>query len=274
MLLKYKTLSRKGRIFRKLTGVTLCEFNALCVQLSESSKKVFNHLGRPSVLSTLEDKLTALFIYYRCYVTHEFIGYFVGLDDSNISRLFSRLEPLVARRIHLKKDRSLTEEKVKELLIDATEQPIQRPKKKKARKIYYSGKQKKHTLKIEMVMQREGKIINLSHSRPGCEHDFKIRQNSGALPRDPDKYVDLGYQGLCKLSKNVQIPHKKSKGKKLTVEQKQYNREHSRLRILIEHKFAELKKFRILGDVYRNFRKKHHLRFNIIAGIINFQHGF
>ena len=242
MLLKYKTLSKKPRIFRKLTGMTLFAFKHLCGQLSKSAKKIFNHLGRPSVLSSLEDKLTALLIYYRCYVTHEFIGYFVGLDDSNISRLFSRLEPLVARKIHIKKDRTLTENKVKELLIDATEQPIQRPKKKKARKDYYSGKKKKHTLKIEMVMQRDGKIVHLSQTRPGREHDFKIRQNSDPLPREPNKIVDLGYQGLDKIASNVKLPHKKPKGKKLTHEQKQYNREHSRLRIAIEHKFAELKK--------------------------------
>jgi len=274
MLLRYETLSRKPRIFRKLTGMTLYDFNRFCEQLYGSAKKIFNHLGRPPVLSALADKLTALLIHYRCYVTHEFIGYFVGLDNSNISRLFSRLEPLVARKIHIKKDRRLTEDTVKDLLIDATEQPIQRPQKKKARKTYYSGKKKKHTLKIEMMMQRDGKIVNLSQTRPGREHDFTLRQKSDPLPKRADKYVDLGYQGLDKICQHVKLPYKKTKGKKLTVEQQQYNREHSRFRIAIEHKFAELKKFRILGEVYRNFRKKHHLRFNIIAGIVNLQHGF
>lgn len=273
MLLKYEVLSKKIRIFRKLTGMHLSEFSQFCHQIRERTKKLFNHLGRPAVLSTLEDKLTVLLIYYRTYVTHEFIGYFVGLDDSNISRLFSRLEPLVARKIHIKKDRTLTEDKVRELLLDVTEQPTQRPKQKKARKTHYSGKKKRHTLKIEMVMQRDGKIINLSQSKPGRHHDFKIRQTSDPLPKQPDKYVDLGYQGLDKLTQNVKLPFKKPRGRQLTAAQKASNRAHSRLRIAIEHKFAELKKFRILGDIYRNFRKKHHLRFNIIAGIVNLQHG-
>ena len=60
----------------------------------------------------------------------------------------------------------------------------------------------------------------------------------------------------------------------LTEPQKQENKEHSRIRITVAHKFSELKKFRILGDVYRNFRKTHNLRFNIISGIVNLQAGF
>ena len=123
-------------------------------------------------------------------------------------------------------------------------------------------------------MKRSGEIINLSHSSPGSQHDFRIRKESDALPKDPPKYADLGYQGLAKFCKNVFLPFKKPKGGKLTSEQKSHNKAHSQIRIAVEHKFAELKKFRILGETYRNFRKKHHLRFNIIAGIVNFQNGF
>ena len=73
---------------------------------------------------------------------------------------------------------------------------------------------------------------------------------------------------------NVSLPHKKPKGETRTSEQKAHNRAHSPMRIAVEHKFAVLKKFRILGEVYRNARKKHHLRWNIVAGIVNLQAGF
>lgn len=274
MLLTYGSLSKKPRIFRKLTGQSLADFTLLCAKVRSSADKIFKSKGRPAVLSTLEDKLTVLFIYYRTYITHEFIGYFVGLDDSNICRLFQKLEPLVARTIHIKKDRTLTQDKVAELLLDVTEQPIQRPKKNTARKKYYSGKKKRHTQKIELVMKRSGAIINISQSQPGRKHDFNIRKESDALPKNLLKYADLGYQGLAKLCQYVLLPFKKPKGGKLTRAQKTYNRAHSQKRIAVEHKFAELKKFRILGEIYRNFRRKHHMRFNIIAGIVNFQHGF
>jgi len=274
MLLSYAKLSHKPRVFRLLLGVSVAEFDSLVAQVSPLLEKQFGIKRRPRKLASTEDKLVALLVYYRTYVTHEFIGYCVGLDNSNVSRLFTCLEPLVAKKIHIKKDRTLTEERVKELLIDATEQPTQRPKSKKARQSHYSGKKKRHTLKTEMVMDTEGCIINLSHSSPGRVHDFKLRQQSAPLPPNATKYVDLGYRGLDKLSNHVKLPHKKPQGSALTGAQKKANQAHSRIRIAIEHKFAELKKFRILSDIYRNFRKKHHMRFNIIAGIVNLQHGF
>lgn len=123
-------------------------------------------------------------------------------------------------------------------------------------------------------MHRSGKIISVSKSSPGRCHDFKLRQQSDPLPQAPPKYVDLGYQGLDKLTEHVILPHKKPKGGVLTASQKAANRQHSTIRIVVEHKFAQLKKFRILSETYRNFRRKHHLRFNIIAGIVNYQCGF
>ncbi len=90
-------------------------------------------------------------VYYRAYVTDEFLGYFVGLDESNVCRLFQRLEPLVAKHTHIKKDRTLTKEAVGALLIDATEQPIQRRQNRKAKKRYYSGKNKRHAQKLKSL---------------------------------------------------------------------------------------------------------------------------
>ena len=100
------------------------------------------------------------------------------------------------------------------------------------------------------------------------------RRSGNPLPPDAQKYGDLGYQGWQKESSSVNLPHKKPKNGTLTDQQKKENKEHSKIRIAVEHQFSRLKKFRILGEVYRNFRKKHNLRFNIIAGIINLQLGF
>lgn len=274
MLLSYRLLSQKPRIFRQLTGMTLAEFADIIEKVDPLVKKAFGVMGRPRKLPTSADKLSLLLIYYRTYVSHEFLGYFVGLDNSNVCRLFQRLEPLVAKKIHIKKDRTLTEDKVRELIIDATEQPIQRPKKSQPRKRYYSGKKKRHTQKVEISINDQGKILTVSKSVPGRKHDFSLRQQSDPLPPDARKYVDLGYQGLDHLSSNVLLPHKQPPGGTLTKMQKAENRQHSQIRIAVEHKFAQIKQFKILADTYRNFRRKHHMRFNIIAGIINHQAGF
>jgi hypothetical protein len=42
-------------------------------------------------------------------------------------------------------------------IIDITEQEIQRPKDKKRKKDYYSGKKKKHTIKMQYMINKEGK---------------------------------------------------------------------------------------------------------------------
>ena len=274
MLLSYRQLSQRPRIFKKLTGLALQEFSAIVEKVRPSLEREFTHLGRRRKLSTHQDRVLLLLVYYRSYATHEFLGYFAGLDDSNVCRLFRRLEPLVARHIHIKKDRTLTDDKIAQLLLDVTEQPIQRPQNKKARKRYYSGKKKRHTQKIEIAMTPAGKIVHVSRTTPGRVHDIKIRQRGSPLPPDSEKYADLGYQGLQHTVPLTHLPHKKPKGGKLTPQQKIENRQHSKLRIAVEHKFAQFKKFRILSEVYRNFRKKHHLRFNIIAGVLNTQAGF
>ena len=109
-------------------------------------------------------------------------------------------------------------------------------------------------------MTTKGRIIDVFKTIPGLVHDIKIRRNGDHLPPDAQKYADLGYQGWQKESKNVNLPHKKPKNGNLTDQQKQENKEHSKIRIAVEHQFACLKKFRILGEVYRNFRKKHNLK--------------
>ncbi|WCR57594.1 MAG: hypothetical protein PG980_000066 [Wolbachia endosymbiont of Ctenocephalides felis wCfeJ] len=45
-------------------------------------------------------------------------------------------------------------------------------------------------------------------------------------------------------------------------------------RMRVENKIREIKIFKIMSNVYRNFQKKYNLRFNIIAGIVNLKHSF
>jgi hypothetical protein len=83
---------------------------------------------------------------------------------------------------------------------------------------------------------------------------------------------DLGYFGLPKLYPKSLVPFKKSKLHPLTKEQKAYNRELARFRILVEHVIRRLKVFRLLSERYRNRRKRFGLRFNLIAAIYNFEY--
>ncbi len=273
MLLSYNKLSKKPRIFRNITGLKLPDFTKIISEVSYYLDKEFSKLGRKPKINNHENRVLLVLVYYRFYMTQEFLGYLLDLDESNVCRLLNRVELLLVKKIHIKKDRTLTGHKVEQLLIDATEQPLHRPKKAKRRKSSYSGKKKRHTQKVEIAINKNGRITNISKVFSGRVHDIKIRRNSDKLPSNVDKYCDSGYQGLQNESNNVKLPYKKPKGKKLTAEQKQYNKSISKIRIYVEHKIAQIKKFRIAGETYRNFGKKANLRFNLIAGIVNLQHG-
>ena len=82
---------------------------------------------------------------------------------------------------------------------------------------------------------------------------------------------DKGYQGIKKYHNNSFTPKKKSRNSNITSEDKQKNRELARLRIVCEHTNRKLKIFRILSEKYRNRRQRFALRFNLIAGIYNYE---
>ena len=144
--------------------------------------------------------------------------------------------------------------------------PIERPT--QHQKSFYRGKQRQHTLKTQVVFgQKSNQIICLAHSK-GKTHDFKLFKNSRTKFHKFLKVIaDKGYQGLAKLHNLSETPIKKSRGKKLSKDQKKYNRELNRLRIAVEHVNRRLKIFKILSYPYRNRHRRFGLRSNLIAGI-------
>ncbi len=83
--------------------------------------------------------------------------------------------------------------------------------------------------------------------------------------------VDKGYQGIQKFHPNSQVPSKKPRKGKLSNEEKKKNRELAKKRVIGEHIHRRLKIFKILSDRYRNRRKRFGLRFNLIAGLYNYE---
>ena len=64
---------------------------------------------------------------------------------------------------------------------------------------------------------------------------------------------------------------KKSKKNPVTKDDKKKNKEISSSRVSNEHVIGKIKRFKIVSDKYRNRRKRFGLRFNLIAGICNFE---
>lgn len=275
MSISYKLLSQRPVIFNRLVGMKVEDFDAILEKLGPLWEgKVISAYLRPgrNFKLTLADMLMMLLMYYRCYTSHAYLGFLFGIDDSRVCRLFKKLEPLLAIIVAIRKERHLSQEEVETLIIDATEQPIERPKRRQ--KEYYSGKKKRHTLKTEIRTTLKGRIVHVSKSSPGSVHDFAVYKDGPPVHRDTRTFVDSGYQGLDKLHQATELPYKRTKTRKLDSEEKDYNTALSRLRVKVENVLAQIKTFRILSDRYRNKRKGYSLKFNIIAGIVNLKNGF
>ena len=81
----------------------------------------------------------------------------------------------------------------------------------------------------------------------------------------------MGYEGIQKIHPNAELPKKKTKQFPLTKADKQQNRAIASKRIVNEQVIGQLKRFKIIANRYRNRRKRFGLRFNLIAGIYNFE---
>jgi len=278
---KSSVLKKRPSTFKRLTGLTVEKFDELLQSLTllynkAEGKRLYKHnrqraqgAGRKQSLS-LEDKLLMLLMYYRLYTTHEFLGFIFNLHNSNVGRQINYIQPLLAKifRIPTRKielsEVDLTEEQLLEIFVDATEQQIQRPKRKQ--KKYYSGKKKRHTLKNQIVVDPQGKILSVSKSNPGSTHDKTLYDKTTIYTDKKSKQIaDLGYLGVSA----IEIPIKKPKGKDLTEEQKQFNKKLAKRRIIVEHSIGKMKIFQILSQRFRNPLPKHSLIFKNVAGINN-----
>jgi len=57
----------------------------------------------------------------------------------------------------------------------------------------------------------------------------------------------------------------------LLQEEINFNQEHVKKRIMIEHVICRLKKYRIFADVFRNKLKKYNKVSDIVSGLVNYR---
>jgi hypothetical protein len=115
-------LKKNPSLFRRFTGLEVLQFEKLLAQLepiyAANEQKRLGRKGRIRPIGggaqfslDLECRLLILLLYYKLYITHEFLGILFSLDNSNISRTIRHLNPLLAqvfrvpeRRIRLSDD--------------------------------------------------------------------------------------------------------------------------------------------------------------------------
>lgn len=134
-MLKYIELSKLSNTkFRRYTGIQRDIFDISVLIIKEYDKQTKIKNGRPSNLST-EDQLVMLFEYFRENRTFFHLGVSYGLSESNAHRTIVKLENILIQSGYFRLDGKkalLTDKKIKMILVDVTETPALRPKKKDA----------------------------------------------------------------------------------------------------------------------------------------------
>jgi hypothetical protein len=273
-MINIEKILKQDRQIRATTGLNQQRFEMLLPSFAEAYQESLDKKrrwraaggGRKATLKTSADKLFFILLYCKCYPTFDLMSVLFGFDRSCAHDWVHRLLPILETA--LGKKQALPERKidsieefmakfaeVQEVIIDGTERPVQRPKDAERQKEHYSGKKKRHTRKHMTGSNRKKRIILLSKARPGKVHDKKQLEEEKWIENIPDEVAiegDLGFQGLQNEFVNVHLPHKKPRGKELTDEQKQENREFSSQRVKCEHAHAGMKRYNSVTAVYRN----------------------
>ena len=96
------------------------------------------------------------------------------------------------------------------------------------------------------------RIVFLSRTYNGRVHDKRICDEQPLIfPKGINVWQDTGFLGHNPNGVVIRMPRKKPKGKDLTEEQKQENREISRFRVLVEHAICGAKRCRIIKERLR-----------------------
>lgn len=115
--------------FKRLTGVPPEVFEQMIGVLREAETRK-KKSGRPSKLG-VEDKLLLAMSYWREYRTQFHIAASYGLHESTANRIITQVEDALIRSgaFSLPKRREVADPNWTVVLVDATETPVERPKK-------------------------------------------------------------------------------------------------------------------------------------------------
>ncbi|WCR53231.1 MAG: hypothetical protein PG981_000253 [Wolbachia endosymbiont of Ctenocephalides orientis wCori] len=117
--------------------------------------------------------------YFREYRTYFHIGRSYGMSESKTYKIIKWIEDTLVKHpdfaLPWRKEVLKSDMEYEVLVIDATETPVERPKKQKR---FYSGKKKKHSIKTQIIAEKENKKIICTSFSNGRKHDFRLFKES------------------------------------------------------------------------------------------------
>src|ERR1051326_255503 len=316
----YRKLSRSPKQFLTVTGMNLHQFQALLPRFSQAfegqeqrrkavvvktkAMRQRSAGGGSQFAHELTDRLLMLLIYYRLYLTQEFLTLlFKHQHKSSISRNIASMRPLfesvlpthsqargkilslAKKEQERRKKRISSIEEFKEaypeltFIIDGVEQEKRKPENKEQRKSDYSKKKSRHTRKQILISTPSGIIVSQSKSTGGRAHDFKVFKEDQSIrevchafgAHRVQLYADSGFQGLADLNLPVEarLIQRARRNHPLTRDEKKLNRLRASTRIHVEHTLSRRKKYAIAAAVYRNRDEDYDATMNVVSGLVN-----
>jgi hypothetical protein len=130
--MRYETIQQlKGTDFKRLTGIERETFEKMLVVI----EKEMRDFGRPPKLSRADQLLMTL-MYWREYRTEFHIAQSYGISEASVCRTIRKVEDALVRsgefRLPGKKALQPSDTVFEVVLVDASEQPIEHPKKAKS----------------------------------------------------------------------------------------------------------------------------------------------
>jgi hypothetical protein len=293
-MLDLNRVFKHDRLMRSLTGMNLAAFDQLLPSFNAAyqaghplspKRQRAPGAGRKANLQQMEEKLFFVLFYFKCYPTFDLAGILFDFDRAQAHRWLHRLQPILEaaldrelmlpkRQLHSVAEFISSFPEVERVIVDGVERPIQRPQDKARQQRTYTGKKKRNTRKHLGLSDQDKRILLLSEAKDGSFHDKTMLDNSVIaehIPIDVPIQVDLGFKGFENEYENIELPHKKPRGGQLTENQRQENRLFSAERVVVEHAFGGMKRYKAAADVYRNRKENFddHLMVTT-AGLWNF----
>lgn len=249
----------------------------------EKNKTRLNQAGggnNPKLL--IETQIILMLVYLRHNISFQLLGLIFQVSESSAHSIFTYWQQLFGDELpaslleQVKKSPEELEEVKKkltesELIVDSSEQEIERPLDYESQKKNYSGKQKRHTLKSQLIVLPKGMdIVDVVVGEAGPTSDIKICRESLSKFNNGQWFSgDKAYVG----EKQITTPQKKPKGKELTKEQKEENKGCSSKRIYVEHLIRLIKIFKIMGERFRLSKSRYKSVYRTVCGLVRIRIG-
>lgn len=250
-------------------------------QESQKTRLIKPGSGRPPKL-TIPDQIILTLVYLHNLPTFQMLGVQFGIGESTANYIFHRwvkiLRDLLPASV-LEQVKKNDDERAwvleiltdVELIVDSYEQPIQRPTDNEEQKKNYSGKQKRHTKKNQVIVMPSGKeIVDVVVGETGATADINIwRKQRLSLETSQKFQGDKAYVG----EPLINTPHKKPRQGVLTPAQKRANKSKAQKRIFVEHLIRLLKIWRVASERFRLKAKNYERVILVVCGLVRWRIG-